>query len=200
MQIPQYPRFDYINLSSVLLTSPVTAARPSHVLHPALAQSSRRPNGHSRSLTVGNLISYPAPQSPGTRTLPRGSLPLPIMHTHTHLFSLLLLLLLPPLALSSLFHSLADDLYAFPKYRVTFLNGLPLLNETAERWLREGLRGGEAEFLDNPTPWREPPPFKHIDSGQGTTVGPLIPSAVVHALPTQSRPPSNLSQIMLLRR
>ena len=105
------------------------------------------------------------------------------MPTHTHLFSLLLLLLLPPLVLASLFHSLADDLYAFPKYRVTFLNGLPLLNETAERWLREGLRGGEAEFLDHPTPWREPPPFKHIDSGEGTTVGLLIPSAVALALP-----------------
>jgi len=63
---------------------------------------------------------------------------------------------------------LPDDLYAFPKYTVTFLNGLPLLNETAERWLREGLRGGEPEFLDHPTPWREPPPFRHIDSGEGT--------------------------------
>ena len=44
-------------LSFVLLLSPVTAARPSHVLYPAPAQSSRRPNGHARSLTVGNLIS-----------------------------------------------------------------------------------------------------------------------------------------------
>ena len=60
---------------STSLTSPVTAARPSHVLYPPSGQSSRRPNGHSRSLTVGNLISYPAPQSPGTRTLPRGSIP-----------------------------------------------------------------------------------------------------------------------------
>ena len=82
----------------------------------------------------------------------------------------LFLLLLPPLALAHILHSLPDDLYAFPKYRVTFLNGLPLLNETAERWLREGLRGGEAEFLDHPTPWQEPSPFKHIDAGEGTTV------------------------------
>ena len=98
----------------------------------------------------------------------------------TLLFSFLLL---PPLVPAGLFHSLADDLYAFPKYRVTFLNGLPLLNETAERWLREGLRGGEAEFLDHPTPWREPPPFKHIDAGEGTAVGLLVSSSVVaHAL------------------
>ncbi|KAI0006085.1 hypothetical protein BJV74DRAFT_792485 [Russula compacta] len=83
------------------------------------------------------------------------------------LFSLLLLF--PPFALARILHSLPDDPYAFPKYRVTFLNGLPLLNETAERWLREGLRGGEAEFLDHPTPWQEPSPFKHIDAGEGTT-------------------------------
>ncbi len=89
--------------------------------------------------------------------------------------SIVLLVLLPLLYAHSsqarLFHSLPDDLYAFPKYRVSFLNGLPLLNETAERWLREGLRGGEPEFLDHPTQWQDPPPFKHIDAGDGTTVG-----------------------------
>lgn len=109
------------------------------------------------------------------------------------------LLLLSPLVPASLLHSLADDLYAFPKYRVTFLNGLPLLNETAERWLREGLRGGEPEFLDHPTLWREPSPFKHIDSGDGTAVGLLMSSVVAHALPTRNRPPSNLSKIMILK-
>ncbi|KAH9079467.1 hypothetical protein EDB83DRAFT_2342786 [Lactarius deliciosus] len=85
----------------------------------------------------------------------------------------ILLLLLPlfcaHLSLARLFQSLPDDLYAFPKYRVSFLNGLPLLNETAERWLREGLRGGEPEFLDHPTQWQDPPPFKHIDAGDGIT-------------------------------
>ncbi|KAH9180607.1 hypothetical protein EDB89DRAFT_1920071 [Lactarius sanguifluus] len=85
----------------------------------------------------------------------------------------ILLLLLPlfcsHLSLARLFQSLPDDLYAFPKYRVSFLNGLPLLNETAERWLREGLHGGEPEFLDHPTQWQDPPPFKHIDAGDGIT-------------------------------
>jgi len=142
---------------------------PTHVLHPALAQSSRRTNGHSRSYSVGNLISYPAPQSPGTRTLPRGS-PLPPIDMSSLLVPLLVLLLAPPFASSHLLHSLSDDPHAFPKYRVTFLNGLPLLNETAERWLREGLRAGEAEFLDHPTPWQEPSPLKHIDGGDGTAV------------------------------
>ncbi|OSC99033.1 hypothetical protein PYCCODRAFT_1453986 [Trametes coccinea BRFM310] len=46
-----------------------------------------------------------------------------------------------------------EDPYAFPKYSVSFLHGLPVLNETAERWLRDGLRGGELEFLDEP--WQE---------------------------------------------
>ena len=185
---------------SFLLTIPVTPVSPSHVLYPPPGQSSRRPNGHSRSLTVGNLISYPAPQSPGTRTSPRGFCPIALLLLLPIMRSLLFsLLLLPPFVLASLLNSLADDIYAFPKYGVTFLNGLPLLNETAERWLREGLRGGEAEFLDHPTQWREPSPFKHIDAGEGTAVGLLMSSVVAHALPTRSRPPSNLTQIILLR-
>ncbi|EIN07463.1 hypothetical protein PUNSTDRAFT_136143 [Punctularia strigosozonata HHB-11173 SS5] len=51
---------------------------------------------------------------------------------------------------ASLLHSVPEDPYAFPKYRVTFLNGNPVLNETAERWLQHGLRGGEPEFLEQP--------------------------------------------------
>jgi len=50
-------------------------------------------------------------------------------------------------------HSLPDDPYAFPKYRVSFLNGLPVLNRTAQRWLEDGLRGGEQEFLEQH--WKE---------------------------------------------
>jgi len=43
-----------------------------------------------------------------------------------------------------------EDPHAFPKYDVTFLNGLPVLNETAERWLRDGLEGGLLEFIEEP--------------------------------------------------
>lgn len=68
-----------------------------------------------------------------------------------------------------LLHSLPEDTYAFPKYRVSFLNGLPVLNHTAERWLAEGLRGGEQEFLDQPwkdSDWQHPPShLKEIGSG-----------------------------------
>ena len=68
---------------------------------------------------------------------------------------------------------IAEDLYAFPKYRVGFLNGMPVLNETAERWLAEGLRGGENEFLDQP--WdidggkQSSHVFQQIDSGEQET-------------------------------
>ncbi|KAF8334059.1 uncharacterized protein EI90DRAFT_3015120 [Cantharellus anzutake] len=45
------------------------------------------------------------------------------------------------------FPSIPEDLYAFPKFRVSFLNGFPLLNDTAQGWLAEGIPGGEDEFL-----------------------------------------------------
>lgn len=45
------------------------------------------------------------------------------------------------------FPSIPEDPYAFPKYRLSFLNGFSLPNATAQRWLTEGLKGGEAEFL-----------------------------------------------------
>jgi protein OS-9 len=58
-----------------------------------------------------------------------------------------------PTFVMTMLHSIPEDPAAFPKYRVSFLNGLPVLNETAERWLADGLRGGEQEFLERP--WDE---------------------------------------------
>ncbi|KAF8797944.1 hypothetical protein BYT27DRAFT_7178207 [Phlegmacium glaucopus] len=81
--------------------------------------------------------------------------------------SFLLYLLLPASARS--LHSLPDDTYAFPKFRVAFLNSLPVLNETAERWLKDGLSGGELEFLDKPwrdTDWRSSSQPKEIGPGE----------------------------------
>jgi hypothetical protein len=66
-------------------------------------------------------------------------------------------------------HSIPEDTYATPKFRVTFLNSLPLINETAERWLKGGLHGGELEFLDQPWKednWPSHSSRKEIDSGQ----------------------------------
>ena len=60
-----------------------------------------------------------------------------------------LLLISPSFAhtASLYFPSIPEDLYAFPKHRVSFVNGLYLSNDTAHRWLADGLAGGEDEFL-----------------------------------------------------
>ena len=70
-------------------------------------------------------------------------------------------------ASARLLHSLPEDTYAFPKFRVSFLNSLPVLNATAERWLKEGLPGGELEFLDKP--WRD---TDRRSSSQPNEIGP----------------------------
>ncbi|KAL6305427.1 hypothetical protein BKA93DRAFT_779785 [Sparassis latifolia] len=84
--------------------------------------------------------------------------------------SFLLLSICSPV-IARLHHSLVpEDPYAFPKFRVAFLNGLPVLNDTAERWLNDGLRGGEPEFLDQT--WRDPQwqasQFKSIEGAEDT--------------------------------
>jgi protein OS-9 len=87
------------------------------------------------------------------------------------------LYLLPPslLALCGLVQaagphwSLAEDPYAFPKFRISFLNGLPVLNETAERWLAGGLKGGEREFLNQP--WQNVHSGGRVDSFQSIDSG-----------------------------
>ncbi|KAG9125993.1 Protein OS-9 [Ceratobasidium sp. 392] len=53
-------------------------------------------------------------------------------------------------------YSVPDDIYAYPKYRIAFFNGLPLPNVTAQHWLAHGLKGGEKEFLEQP--WDESSP------------------------------------------
>ncbi len=80
-----------------------------------------------------------------------------------------------------------EDPYAFPKYRVSFLHGLPVLNDTAERWLRDGLRGGEPEFLDQP--WQEShwlaSPLKSIEADDDAS-----PSDVCTACSRPEFPPA----------
>lgn len=58
-----------------------------------------------------------------------------------------------PAALPRYIHSLPEDPYAFPKFKVAFLNNLPISNETAQRWLDDGLKGGQRQFLEQP--WKE---------------------------------------------
>ncbi|CAK5264261.1 unnamed protein product [Mycena citricolor] len=62
------------------------------------------------------------------------------------------LLLLP--AVAARLSSLPEDPYAFPKFAVDFLDHLPVPNDTAQRWLANGIRGGQREFLGQP--WEDP--------------------------------------------
>jgi len=81
----------------------------------------------------------------------------------------LALLCVLSLAHARLLYSGPEDLYAFPKYRTTFLNNLPVHNDTVQRWLRDGLRGGEREFLNqlwDESAWYPQPPYKEIGSSE----------------------------------
>ena len=72
------------------------------------------------------------------------------------------------LSVTARLHSLPEDPHAFPKFGVTFLHNQPLLNETAEHWLKHGLSGGEDEFLGDSwqsTGQHRPPQRKEIGSG-----------------------------------
>ncbi|KAG2157337.1 hypothetical protein DEU56DRAFT_764059 [Suillus clintonianus] len=73
------------------------------------------------------------------------------------------------LAHARLLYSGPEDLYAFPKHRVSFLNNLPVHNETAQHWLTQGLRGGESEFLDelwDQSAWFSNAVYKEIGSSE----------------------------------
>lgn len=74
-----------------------------------------------------------------------------------------------PLAFARLLYSGPEDLYAFPKYRVTFLNDLPVLNETAQRWIQHGLHGGEQEFLGESWDWHPRTGIREI-AGSETSI------------------------------
>lgn len=101
-------------------------------------------------------------------------------------------LAISPVALGSarLLYSGPEDLYAFPKYRVTFLNDLPVVNETAQRWIQNGLRGGEHEFLGeswDPPAWYSQNAMKEIGSSE---TGALheIPSVCMFDVYSSARP------------
>jgi protein OS-9 len=91
-----------------------------------------------------------------------------------HLYSLVTFGALPvallDIAVARSLHALPEDPAAFPKYRVSYLNALPILNSTAEIWLKDGLKGGEAEFMeqpweDNDHKWAKAPLRKGISAG-----------------------------------
>lgn len=69
--------------------------------------------------------------------------------------AILLLFQLPVISATSI----PEDLYAFPKFRVSFLNDLPVTNTTAETWLRRGLVQSEHEFLSKDRNGNEVEPY-----------------------------------------
>jgi len=74
----------------------------------------------------------------------------------------------------SYFPSIPEDPYAFPKYRVSFLNGFSLPNATAQRWLIEGLKAGETEFLGKVST----PPDKEENASFPKAIEPGVTSVV----------------------
>lgn len=73
------------------------------------------------------------------------------------------------LCTARLLYSGPEDLYAFPKSRVTFLNNLPVSNETAQHWLTQGLKGGEREFMGvswEDRSWYPQPSLKEISGSE----------------------------------
>ena len=99
--------------------------------------------------------------------------PSPQAPPESHMFAVLCLVALfaaaaAPGVVARGFSQQPEDIYAWPKYKVSFLNGLPVLNHTAQRWLQDGLRGGEKEFLGlewTTDPQSAPLNLKSIDPG-----------------------------------
>jgi len=87
--------------------------------------------------------------------------------------------------------SLPEDLHAFPKYKILFLNGLPVLNATAQRWLQAGLVD-EDEFLG---PDKSPRTARTVV--QGITGGPEDELAPASKQLPASTPPSTLERMRL---
>lgn len=94
-----------------------------------------------------------------------------------------------------------EDIYAWPKYKVSFLNGLPVLNHTAQLWLQDGLRGGEKEFLG--LEWTTdsqsaPLNLKSIDAGDNPLVmGTTTPLADVNPANPSATPSPKLQHMRL---
>lgn len=94
----------------------------------------------------------------------------------------------PYLVTARLLFSGPEDLYAFPKSRVTFLNNFPVSNDTAQRWLREGLKGGEFQFVNDSweeSTWYPPTSVKEISGSEAQS-----PPYGAHCMSAASQPGS----------
>ncbi|KAJ3822923.1 hypothetical protein F5880DRAFT_1570760 [Lentinula raphanica] len=99
-------------------------------------------------------------------------------------------------AVTARLHSLPEDPHAFPKYKVTFLNNLPILNETAQKWLSQGIPGGELEFLNQP--WEATEEQVPLSLGlQGIDDGAIGESGHSSPLSTDSHAPYTLEHMKM---
>jgi protein OS-9 len=87
--------------------------------------------------------------------------------------------------------TLPEDLHAFPKYKIHFLNGHPVLNVTAQRWLQHGLVD-EEEFLG---PHKSPQPLHAVVQGIAGGPGDELAAASHH--PPASKPAASLERLRL---
>lgn len=104
--------------------------------------------------------------------------------------STLAVFVISPIALATarLLYSGPEDPYAFPKYRVTFLNDFPVINETAQHWIQDGLRGGEREFLGesgDPPAWYSQAAMKEIGSSDTGTFH-EVPNVCTFDIPSRA--------------
>lgn len=106
-----------------------------------------------------------------------------------HLIALIIWSADSSLALRS--STLPEDLYAFPKYKIQFLNGHPVLNVTAQRWLSDGLVD-EHEFLGvHKSSIINQPNVKGIASGPEDELAPT------NNQPPASKQPPTLERVRL---
>ncbi|KAG8868011.1 Protein OS-9 [Serendipita sp. 405] len=118
-------------------------------------------------------------------------------------FTLLTLIFWTQDAQASFAGSIPQDLYAYPKYSVQFLNGQPILNATAQRWLQDG-NVDEDVFLDLRKTQKDPPTlFKSITGGSDqselapATNAPQVSSAPIPTLQKMKLGPSEFLCLLL---
>lgn len=81
-----------------------------------------------------------------------------------------------------------EDLFAYPKYSIHFLNGQPVLNDTAQRWLQDGVVDQD-EFLGHKTSSQDASKlFKSIAGGPEDAE--LAPAAASPPNDAPSHPPT----------
>lgn len=98
--------------------------------------------------------------------------------------ALIALLYVPYKAVAIRSSTLPEDIHAYPKFKISFLHGRPVLNATAQQWLRDGITG-EREFLDlQDSPATLHSIYKEIGSRQDDDLAPAAARPSAPSAPT----------------